>query len=216
MIRRVGMIRLMGMRGDRCLGFAVAAVLISFAASATAQVHAPRIAAATVIEYGAQVPDRGARDTALARAIGRPESLDVLVGRLAGALRMLSDYTIDDRLPSVQRVALADLRARLCGGPCTVRAAYVPGEGMFLDAELRPELNRMHQSILFHELVHHAQEENGVHAQADPCNRWRLREIEAYRLQNRFLSAMGERTQVIDPGRPCSDVAPEAQTFRMH
>lgn len=148
------------------------------------------------------VPDRVERETLLARAVGRPDSMETLLGRLADALKLLSDYTIDDPLPSVQRVALSDLRARLCDGPCAVRAAYVPGEGMFLDAELRPALNRMDQSILFHELVHHAQEIHGAYAQADPCNRWRLREIEAYRLQNRFLSAMGEHRQVIDPAVP--------------
>lgn len=177
---------------------------------------APRSAPGTVVEYGVRVPDRADRETLLARAVGRPDSMEALVGRLADVLKLLSDYTIDAPLPSVQRVALSELHARLCGGPCTVRAAYVPGEGMFLDADLRPDLNRMHQSILFHELVHHAQETHGVHAQADPCNRWRLREIEAYRLQNRFLSAMGEQRQVIDPGRPCAEVTPAAQTFHAH
>lgn len=213
------MISRRGMIGIRRLGRGTLMRWMSLwllAISGMAQAQAPRIATATVIEYGAQVPARGERETALARAVGRPESMEALLGRLAGALKMLSDYTIDDRLPSVQRVALADLQARLCGGPCTVRAAYVPGEGMYLDADLRPDLNRLHQSILFHELVHHAQEAHGVHAQADPCNRWRLREVEAYRLQNRFLSAMGEHSQVLDPGRPCSDVASGAQTFHAH
>lgn len=193
-------------------GIALAVLMVS----AMAHGQTPRNALVTVTEYGAQVPYRGERETPLARAIGRPDSMDALIGRLAGALKTLSDYAIDDRLPSVQRVALADLHARLCGAPCAVRAAYVPGEGMFLDADLRPDSNRMHQSILFHELVHHAQEAHGVHAQADPCNRWRLREIEAYRLQNRFLSAMGEHSQVLDPGRPCGDVAAGAQTFHTH
>lgn len=213
------MIRRSGRTGDRCVkrgAVACAIALAVLSVSATAHGQSPRLPPGTVIEYGAQMPDRGVHETPLARAVGRPDSMGVLIGRLAGALKMLSDYAIDDRLPSVQRVALTDLQARLCGGPCSVRAAYVPGEGMFLDADLRPELNRMHQSILFHELVHHAQEAHGVHAQTDPCNRWRMREIEAYRLQNRFLSAMGEHSQVIDPGRACPDVPAGAQTFHAH
>jgi hypothetical protein len=109
---------------------------------------------------------------------------------------------VHNQRPQITRIALA---ACNCGGPCAVRAAYVPGEGLYLDEALRPDINAYHQSILFHELVHHVQEEVGIHAELDGCNRWRLREIEAYRLQNQFLSGIGARTHVIDPGIPCAD-----------
>ena len=136
--------------------------------------------------------------------IGRPDTMDELVSRLLRAVGDLSGHHAQDVRPQVTRLPLSELQRRLCGGPCTVRAAYVPGEGLFIDETLRPDLNAYHQSILFHELVHHVQEERGLHAELDGCNRWRLREIEAYRLQNRFLAAVGAHAQAFDPGVPCA------------
>lgn len=167
---------------------------------------------ARATQYGASVTAPAHRESAMASRIGRPDSMDELVSRLLGAVGDLSGYQAQDQGPQITRIPIAELHSRLCGGPCTVRAAYVPGEGLYIDEALRPDLNVYHQSILFHELVHHVQEEHGLHAELDGCNRWRLREIEAYRLQNRFLVAVGGRAQVMDPGIPCA--AGEAHTFR--
>jgi len=164
-------------------------------------------------QYGTSVAVAPApQESAMASRIGRPDSMDELVSRLLRAVGDLAGYHAQDDRPQVSRIPLSELHRRLCRGPCTVRAAYVPGEGLYLDEALRPDLNAYHQSILFHELVHHVQEERGLHAELDGCNRWRLREIEAYRLQNRFLAAIGAQAQALDPGLPC--VADRAHAFR--
>lgn len=180
------------------LGLALSALL---PAAADADLSVAR----HVTIYGAsvQAPSQP-QQSALAQRIGRPESMHELVSRLLLAVADLSGHGARNQQPQVTRIALAELHGKLCGGACTVRAAYVPGEGLYLDEALRPDLNAYHQSILFHELVHHVQEEQGMHAELDSCNRWRLREVEAYRLQNQFLAAIGARTQVFDPGIPCA------------
>ncbi|HZP89262.1 MAG TPA: hypothetical protein VFB54_20820, partial [Burkholderiales bacterium] len=126
-------------------------------------------------------------------------------------VRVLSPYRATTEPPLVQSVPIGQLRARLCAAACALRAAYVPGEGLYLDDSMHPDRNRLHQSVLFHELVHHAQEASGAYADLDECNRWRLREIEAYALQNRFLSEMGVASRVMDPGGTCPTT--KAQTF---
>jgi hypothetical protein len=176
------------------LGVALAALLPGAVAANQSGVRAT--------QYGASVA-AAPRDSAMASRIGRPDSVNELVSRLLIAVGDLSGYQAQDQHPQITRIPMAELHRRLCGGPCTVRAAYVPGEGLYIDETLRPDLNAYHQSILFHELVHHVQEEHGLHAELDGCNRWRLREIEAYRLQNRFLAAVGAHAQVMDPGIPC-------------
>jgi hypothetical protein len=191
----------------------------------TADVHgyAPRIIVALALTVAALLPSAGLanppsgrttlygasvaytpQETAMATRIGRPDSMDELVKRLLAAVGELSGDDALHEHPQVTRIPAKELHRRLCGGPCAVRAAYVPGEGLYLDEALRPDLSAYHQSILFHELVHHVQEQRALHAELDSCDRWRLREIEAYRLQNRFLAAVGAHTQVMDPGVPCA------------
>lgn len=167
-----------------------------------------------VTMYGAQVKAPAMRESALSIRISRPDTMDELVWRLMQVVGDLGPYSAQVAKPAVKTLPLSELHAKLCGGSCTVRAAYVPGEGLLIDEAMRPDLNDYHKSILFHELVHHVQEMNGAHAALDECNRWRLREIEAYALQNRFLSALGARTQVMDPGIPCAEPpARGTQTF---
>jgi len=165
--------------------------------------HADPGAPATATVYGAQVtvvPE----ENALVRQIGRPDNLGELAQRMLGAIEAWSPYNADVGLPVVRAMPLRDMQERLCGGPCTIRAAYVPGEGVYIDEAMRPLTNRYHQSILFHELVHHVQVENGSHAEHGDCHRWGKRENEAYALQNRFLLALGLSSGAINPGKICS------------
>jgi hypothetical protein len=150
----------------------------------------------------------------MARRIGRPDTLDELVDRLLLAVGDLSGQSANVEHPVVTRVPLAELHRKLCRGVCTIRAAYVPGEGLFIDDGMRPDLNSYHQSILFHELVHHVQEMNRSHVSLGECNMWRMREAEAYQLQNRFLAAIGSPQQVLNPGVPCATSGGDrTQTF---
>jgi hypothetical protein len=154
--------------------------------------------------YGVPVTARPHAPTAMALRIGRPDTLDELVDRLLLAVSDLSSRRARVEHPVITRISLAELHRKLCRGPCTIRAAYVPGEGLFVDDTMRPDVNPYHQSILFHELVHHVQEITETSATRDTCNIWRMREAEAYALQNRFLAALGVPQQVYNPGKSCA------------
>lgn len=179
--------------------FLTATLFLACVLNARADHGAP----ATATVYGAQVAAI-AEENALLRQIGRPDNLNELAQRMLAAIEAWSPYDTDVRLPVVKAMPLRDMQERLCGGPCTIRAAYVPGEGVYIDAAMRPLTDRYHQSILFHELVHHVQFENGSHAGHGDCHRWSRRESEAYALQNRFLFALGLSAGALNPGKVCA------------
>ena len=154
--------------------------------------------------YGAQVTKQIQTKTALARQVGRPDNIDELIQRLLFSIRTLSHYDIEVEMPDVRSLPLTEIQNRLCGGPCTIRAAYVPGDGLYIDEAMRPLTNRYEQSILFHELVHHVQDMTASHPEHDECHRWRRREIEAYALQNQFLFSLGLPSRVMYPGKFCA------------
>jgi len=90
--------------------------------------------------------------------------------------------------PPVSIVPGNFLAERFCDGPCTIRGAYVSGEGVLLAASLDIDANPLDRSVLLHELVHFLQDTNRRFAEDGPCDRWRDREIEAYRVQDQYLS----------------------------
>jgi len=66
-----------------------------------------------------------------------------------------------------------------------------------------------------HELVHYLQDVGQELATASPCDRWYQREIEAYTLQNRFLSSVSSPERVSYAGaRPTCEGAVTTQTHR--
>ena len=154
--------------------------------------------------YGAQVDEPVPMKSALARQVGRPDNIDELIQRLLTSIGTLSKYDVEVEIPHVKSLPLTEIHRRLCGGPCTIRAAYVPGDGLYIDEAMRPLTNQYEQSILFHELVHHVQAMTASHKEDDECHRWRNREIEAYALQNQFLFSLGSRSRVMNPGKICA------------
>lgn len=154
--------------------------------------------------YGAQVDEPVHTKTALARQVGRPDNIDELIQRLLTSIGTLSQYDVEVEIPHVRSLPLTEIHHRLCGRPCTIRAAYVPGDGLYIDEAMRPLTNQYEQSILFHELVHHVQAMTASHEEHDECHRWRKREIEAYALQNQFLFSLGSRSRVMNPGKFCA------------
>ncbi len=185
---------------DRRWMIGLAALVLASVFDARADLGAP--ASATV--YGAQVAAMPLTETSFSRQFGRPQSIEKLTERMLAAIQDWSSYDADISMPAIHAVPLEEMQQRLCGGPCMIRAAYVPGEGLYYDATMQPLTNRYHQSIFFHELVHHVQVESGSHADHEECHRWGKREAEAYALQNRFLFALGLSSRVLNPGKICA------------
>lgn len=123
---------------------------------------------------------------------GEIDSMPDLVEKLLDTITKLSDYTKPEGRPPIHKVPRAEIERTICHGPCQVKAWYLPDEGIFIDDALTPESDLVHRSILLHELVHFLQDVNAEGASMDDCERWLHREQEAYRLQNHYLSLVGD------------------------
>jgi hypothetical protein len=84
-----------------------------------------------------------------------------------------------------------ELASLTCLGNCNVRGAYLPGRGVLLSDELDPVHDDQARSVLLHELIHAAQDAAGRYAERPPCERYLLREQEAYAVENRYLERRG-------------------------
>ena len=187
-------------RANWSVVFVIAALLLVCTPRANADLGAP----AETTVYGTQVAAMPARGSQFAQKIGRPDDIDELMRRMLRAIQAWSSYDTEVHIPELRAIPIAQLQQRFCGRACAIRAVYVPGEGVYMDAAMRPLIDRYHQSILFHELVHHAQVENISHSDHGDCHRWSRREAEAYALQNRFLYALGLSRHVLNPGKVCA------------
>jgi hypothetical protein len=149
---------------------------------------------------------------------GAFEDLHTLTRHLIRSAAQLSKYPVPDALPMVTRIDRVELERRGCpeSAPhCSISALYESTRGIMLAADLKPETNLFHRSILLHELVHYLQEVGRELATAAPCERWFQRELEAYALQNRFLASVYSPDRVsYGGGRPACDVPAETQTHR--
>ena len=119
-----------------------------------------------------------------------------LLPALLSALDQLSKYPRPSTLPELHRLPSSELQKLICGGPCAALAVYRPGEGIFLDEKLKPEIRLFDRSVLLHELVHYLQDLNNQHADMKPCSRWYHREQEAYAIQKNFLIIVGSPVRV--------------------
>jgi len=137
---------------------------------------------------------------------GQFESMTEVVDSLLRLMPALTQYHKPASQPRVFRVTRAQIEKEMCGGrACTMRAWYLPDEGIYLEDNLHPETDLFDRSVLFHELVHYLQELNPEDAALDMCNRWFQREIQAYGLQNQYLALSGNAARVTHPGYPCRD-----------
>jgi hypothetical protein len=119
------------------------------------------------------------------------QALAQLLAELFTAIRLLSGYPVPDVYPEVHRLPQPQLEARICAGNCRVKAFYLKGEGVYIDAALDVEHDPRARSILLHELVHHVQVVAGKFDSLPDCDAWYAREFEAYQIQNRFLRQEG-------------------------
>jgi hypothetical protein len=139
-------------------------------------------------------------------------SLQSLITSLLLNISALSGYPIPDRLPAVHMVPAAEIQQRVCSKPCGVRAFFAPGEGVFVDAALDLKGAMYDQSILVHELVHALQHANGRYSSEKDCDRFEAEEVEAYDVQNKFLSQTEDprRFAFLAPPGTCIDAPPQS------
>jgi hypothetical protein len=109
---------------------------------------------------------------------------------LFAAIRLLSAYPAPDVLPDVHAMPLYEIQHRLCSDrPCSVKAFYHPEWGVIVDDTLDFRNDAFDRSILLHELVHHLQKTTGkFEIVRSFCSRRISEELEAYEIQNRYLS----------------------------
>lgn len=118
-------------------------------------------------------------------------SLVSLMVELFAAIRLLSGYPIPANLPEVHLVSETEMQQKVCSGrPCRVKAFYHPDWGVFIDEKLDLQDDVFDRSILLHELIHHLQKTTGkFDSVASLCSKRTAQELEAYEIQNRYLSA---------------------------
>ena len=113
------------------------------------------------------------------------------IERLLATATVLGGYPSAAPPPQVTVIAQHELSTRVCGGACAVKGAFISGQGLFIIDGLEIETDPQDRSVLLHELVHYLQELNGRYADEAACDRFRYRELEAYRLQDEYLSRYG-------------------------
>lgn len=113
-----------------------------------------------------------------------------LMVELFTAISLVSAYPAPAVLPEVHAVPQSEIQRRLCDSrPCRIKAFYHPDWGIFLDDSLDIHHDPFDRSILLHELVHHLQKTTGKFEDvASFCSRRISEELEAYEIQNRYLS----------------------------
>ena len=141
-------------------------------------------------------------------------SLQALITTLLLNINALSGYPIPAQLPQVNLVPAAEIQRRVCDKPCRVRAFYAQGEGVFIDSSLDLKGSMYDQSILVHELVHAMQHTNGrFDHEGSGCARYEAEEVEAYDIQNKFLSQTDDprRFAFLAPPGACVDTPPNRE-----
>ena len=135
-------------------------------------------------------------------------SLTSLVVDLFATLHLMTGYPPPTVLPDVHRVPQSQISEQYCKRTCQIKAVYDPTYGVFIDEKLDVQNNLFDRSILFHELVHHAQSVSGRFDLGESeCVRRNAAEKEAYGLQNRYLMEMNDGHRVAMTGWAfrCSD-----------
>lgn len=117
-------------------------------------------------------------------------ALVTLMVELFAAIRLVSAYPAPADMPEVNALPKSEIQRRLCDSrPCNIKAFYHPEWGVVVDETLDLHNDPFDRSILLHELVHHLQKTTGkFEVVASFCNRRISEELEAYEIQNRYLS----------------------------
>lgn len=134
-----------------------------------------------------------------------------LVIQLYVSVQAITGYPMPAEMPQVRQVPQAEIQRMVCMGPCRIRAFYHPDHGVVVDESFDLKSSLYHQSILLHELVHHAQHVTGrFDSLESACQARSESESEAYEVQNRYLAKMSasERVPSLRMSSLCRDEAP--------
>ncbi len=125
-----------------------------------------------------------------------------LMVELFAAIRLLSAYPIPAVLPEVHALSQTEIQRRLCDGrPCRIKAFYHPDAGVLVDETLDLQNDAFDRSILLHELVHHLQKTTDKFGIVRSfCSRRISEELEAYEIQNRYLSEIHASRRALAAG----------------
>lgn len=125
-----------------------------------------------------------------------------LMVELFATIKLLSAYPDPSVLPEVHALPQAEIQRRLCEGrSCRVKAYYHPDSGIIVDEALDLSGDVFDRSVLLHELVHHLQKTTGRYQEvASFCSRRISEEIEAYEIQNRYLSQLHSPRRALSMG----------------
>lgn len=137
-----------------------------------------------------------------------PSSLQPMIVELFTAIQLISGYPMPDTFPEIHQVPVPVMQQKICARPCPVKAFYHPQWGVYVDEKLDIESNAFDRSILLHELVHHLQRRTGKFEPVrGACHRKNAEELEAYEIQNRYLSleGAGKRALVVGWAHMCRD-----------
>ena len=130
---------------------------------------------------------------------------------LFAAIKLVSGYPSPAVLPEVHSLPQIEIQRRLCDGrDCRVKAYYHPQAGVVVDETLDLQDDPFDRSVLLHELVHHLQKTTGkFDLVASFCDRRISEELEAYEIQNRYLSTIhaSRRALVMGWNGKCADNA---------
>ena len=118
-------------------------------------------------------------------------TLKAMVAGLLAWIGAHSHYNVPDQVPVVAVVPHAYLEQLACGQPCEALGVYPDGNIVYIDDDLQVETNVCARSVLLHELVHYLQDINGRFLNVHPAMRSRLREHEAYGIQQVYLTENG-------------------------
>ena len=127
-----------------------------------------------------------------------PSSLSALVVELFATIQIFAGYPAPQSGPEVHVVPHAVIEEKICLGPCKrIKAFYHPDWGVYLDESLDLAGDSFDRSILLHELVHHVQHTKGAfELLPSDCERRNAEEMEAYKVQNRYLASIGDPRRV--------------------
>lgn len=179
------------------LAFVLAVPLVGIAAESAGQTAPDAAEMEPARSYGKHASDGSITSRKYLGNAGAEELSEAeLMPALVSALDQISKYHRLVASPEIIRVPHERIEAMVCNAKCGARAVYRPGEGIYLDDDLKPETDLFARSILLHELVHYAQDMSGEHGDMRPCMRWYQREQEAYAIQKIFLGMTGSPTRV--------------------